>query len=45
LAESEYEKYQVSQDCILESDFDREVKKLLNYKFPLSISAVIIHTP
>ncbi|MFH1654106.1 MAG: RhuM family protein, partial [Pseudomonadota bacterium] len=29
LAESEYEKYQVIQDRMLESDFDREVKKLL----------------
>jgi len=30
LAESEYEKYRVVQDRMLESDFDREVKKLLN---------------
>jgi len=30
LAESEYEKYRVVQDRILESDFDREVKNLLN---------------
>ena len=30
LAEKEYEKYQVIQDRMLESDFDREVKKLLN---------------
>lgn len=29
LAESEYEKYHVIQDHMLESDFDREVKKLL----------------
>jgi len=32
LAESEFDKYQVNQDRILESDFDREVKKLLNSK-------------
>jgi len=32
LAESEYEKYQVIQDRMLESDFDREVKKLLDSK-------------
>src|SRR3989339_168208 len=32
LAENEYEKYQDIQDRILESDFDREVKKLLNCK-------------
>lgn len=32
LAESEYKKYQVGQDRILESDFDREVKKLLDSK-------------
>jgi len=32
LAESEYEKYRVVQDRMLESDFDREVKKLLNSK-------------
>jgi len=32
LAESEYEKYQVLQDRMLESDFDREVKKLLDSK-------------
>ncbi|MFH1960695.1 MAG: RhuM family protein, partial [Patescibacteria group bacterium] len=32
LAENEYEKYQVVQDRILESDFDREVKKLLKRK-------------
>ncbi|MFH0947404.1 MAG: virulence RhuM family protein [Elusimicrobiota bacterium] len=32
LAESEYEKYQVVQDRMLESDFDREVKKLLDSK-------------
>ncbi len=30
LAECEYEKYRVVQDRMLESDFDREVKKLLN---------------
>jgi len=30
LAESEYEKYRVVQDRMLESDFDREVIKLLN---------------
>jgi len=30
LAESEYEKYRVVQDRMIESDFDREVKKLLN---------------
>jgi len=29
LAESEYEKYRIVQDRMLESDFDREVKKLL----------------
>lgn len=29
LAESEYEKYQVIQDRMFESDFDREVKKIL----------------
>ncbi|MHB1376233.1 MAG: virulence RhuM family protein [Candidatus Humimicrobiaceae bacterium] len=29
LAESEYEKFQVIQDRLLESDFDRDVKKLL----------------
>lgn len=32
LAESEYEKYRVVQNRMLESDFDREVKKLLNSK-------------
>lgn len=32
LAESEYGKYLVIRDRILESDFDREVKKLLNSK-------------
>jgi len=32
LAESEYEKHRVVQDRMLESDFDREVKKLLNSK-------------
>ena len=31
LAEKEYEKYRVSRDRMLESDFDREVKKLLEY--------------
>jgi len=30
LAESEYEKYRVVQDRMLKSDFDREVKKLLD---------------
>jgi hypothetical protein len=30
LAEKEYEKYRVVQDRMLESDFDREVKKLLD---------------
>jgi hypothetical protein len=29
LAEKEYEKFQVSQDRLLESDFDRDVNKLL----------------
>jgi hypothetical protein len=29
LAENEYEKYRGIQDRLLESDFDREVKKLL----------------
>jgi hypothetical protein len=29
LAESEYEKFQVDQDRVLESDFDRDVKKIL----------------
>lgn len=32
LAEKEYEKYQIIQDRLIESDFDREVKKLLNSK-------------
>ena len=32
LAESEYEKYRVIRDRMLESDFDREMKKLLNSK-------------
>lgn len=32
LAESEYKKYRTNQDRILESDFDREVKKLLDSK-------------
>jgi len=32
LAEKEYEKYRVIQDRLIESDFDREVKKLLNSK-------------
>ena len=32
LAESEYEKYRVVQDRMLESDFDREVKELLKSK-------------
>jgi len=31
LAESEYEKYCCFQDRMLESDFDREVKKLLKF--------------
>ncbi len=31
-AESEWEKYRIVQDRIFESDFDREVKKLLNLK-------------
>ena len=30
LAESEYEKYRVIRDCMLKSDFDHEMKKLLN---------------
>lgn len=30
LAESEYDKYRANQDRMLESDFDREVKKLLD---------------
>jgi len=30
LAENEYEKYRIVQDRMLESDFDREVKKLLD---------------
>lgn len=29
-AESEWEKYRIVQDRLFESDFDREVKKLLN---------------
>jgi hypothetical protein len=32
LAESEYEKYQVIQDRILDTDFDREVKRFLESK-------------
>jgi len=32
LAEREFDKYQVDQDRILESDFDREIKKLLDSK-------------
>ena len=32
LAEKEYEKYRVIQDRLIESDFDREVKKLLDSK-------------
>ncbi|NCN25122.1 cell filamentation protein Fic [Candidatus Falkowbacteria bacterium CG10_big_fil_rev_8_21_14_0_10_37_14] len=32
LAEKEYEKYRIAQDRQLESDFDREVKKLLDKK-------------
>ncbi len=32
LAESEYEKYQILQDRILDTDFDREVKRLLESK-------------
>lgn len=32
LAENEYEKYQIIQDRALESDFDREAKKLLDSK-------------
>jgi hypothetical protein len=32
LAESEYEKYRVHQDRLFQSDFDREVKKLLESK-------------
>ena len=32
LAENEFEKHRVIQDRILESDFDREVKKLLTSK-------------
>jgi hypothetical protein len=31
-AESEYEKYRIIQDKLYESDFDREVKKLLETK-------------
>lgn len=31
-AESEYEKYRIIQDQLYESDFDREVKKLLETK-------------
>ncbi|MHB8280977.1 MAG: cell filamentation protein Fic, partial [Candidatus Humimicrobiaceae bacterium] len=30
--ESEWEKYRIVQDRLFESDFDREVKKLLNSK-------------
>jgi hypothetical protein len=30
LAESEYEKYRINKDRLLESDFDREVGKLLD---------------
>lgn len=30
LAEAEYEKFRVIQDAIFESDFDREVKKLID---------------
>lgn len=33
-AESEWEKYRVTQDRLFESDFDREVKKLLESKKP-----------
>jgi hypothetical protein len=32
LAESEWEKYRIVQDRLYESDFDREVKKLLEIK-------------
>ena len=32
LAENEYEKYKTIQDRALESDFDREAKKLLDSK-------------
>jgi hypothetical protein len=32
LAENEFERHRVIQDRMLESDFDREVKKLLTYK-------------
>ena len=32
LSESEYEKHRINQDRKLESDFDSEVKKLLNFK-------------
>ena len=32
LAEKEFEKYRVIQDKMLETDFDRSVKKLLNNK-------------
>jgi hypothetical protein len=32
LAENEYEKYKVYQDRLFQSDFDREVKKLLESK-------------
>ena len=32
LVESEFEKYRVIQDQLYESDFDREVKKLLEAK-------------
>ena len=38
LAENEYKKYQVIRDHILESDFDREVKKLLDSKKKLTPS-------
>ena len=30
-AESEFEKYRVIQDRLFESDFDREVKKILSH--------------
>jgi hypothetical protein len=29
-AETEYEKYKVIQDQLFESDFDKEIKKMLN---------------
>ncbi|GHT63768.1 hypothetical protein FACS189451_10850 [Bacteroidia bacterium] len=34
-AESEFEKYRIVQDCLFESDFDKEVKRMKNPAYSL----------